>query len=83
MEKRQSLSVTERADSLLKYIERKASSYPGEVFSFSTKDINPTFMEMLAWSESKINRQEVSKAREEIKFFIDYLSERDWITPGR
>ena len=83
MEKRQSLSVTERADRLLKYIEREASSYPGEKFEFSTTDINPTFMEMLAWSESKINRQEVSKAREEIKFFIDYLSERDWITPGR
>ena len=82
MEKRQSLSVTERADSLLKYIERKASSYPGEVFSFSTKDINPTFMEMLAWSESKINGQEVGKARKEIKFFIDYLLERGWIMPG-
>ena len=83
VKKRQSLSIPERADRLLKCIEREASSYPGEKFEFSTTGINPTFMEMLAWSESKINRQEVSKAREEIKFFIDYLSERDWITPGR
>ena len=83
VKKQQSLSVLERADRLLKYMEREASSYPGEKFEFSTTNINPTFMQMLAWSESKINRQEVSKAREEIKFFIDYLSERDWITPGR
>ena len=39
-------------------------------------------MEMLAWSESKINGQEVGKARQEINFFIGYLSERGWIMPG-
>lgn len=82
-EKRQSLSIPERADRLLKYIEREASSYPGERFNFSTTNINPTFMQILAWSESKINIQEASKAREEIKFFIDYLLERGWIIEGR
>lgn len=83
VKKRQSLSISERAERFLKYIERKASSYLGEVFSFSTTDMNPTFMEMLAWSESKINGQEVDKARKEINFFIGYLLERGWIAEGR
>ena len=83
VKKRHSLSIPERADRLLKYIEREASSYVGEEFRFSTKDINRTFMEMLAWSESKINGQEVGKARKEINFFTDYLLERGWIMPGR
>ena len=83
VKKRQSLSVLERADRLLKYIERKASSHLGEGFHFSTTDIDPTFMEMLAWSESTINGQEKGKAEEEINFFIDYLLERGWIMSGR
>ena len=80
VEKRQSLSVPERAERLLKYIESQASSYPGEMFHFFK--INRTFMEMLAWSESKTNEQERGKAEEEIHFLIAYLLKRGWIIRG-
>ena len=79
VKKRQSLSVPERADRLLKYIEQEASSYSGEIFYFFMKDV--TFMEMLAWSESKINEQ-TWKAKEEIQFLVAYLLKRGWIIQG-
>ena len=80
VKKRQSLSVPERADRLLKYIEQEASSYPGEIFHFFK--IDRTFMEMLAWSESKTNERKSGKAEEEIQFLIAYLLKRGWIIRG-
>jgi hypothetical protein len=80
VKKRQSLSIPERADRLLKYIESQASSYPGEIFYFFM--INRTFPEMLAWSESKTNEREGFEAKEQIQFFIAYLLKRGWIIRG-
>ena len=69
-EKRRDLGVRERADRLLGYVERSTSSI-GDQFVRPHDDRHPTFLEMLAWSEST--------RRNELDFLLSYLEEKNWL----
>lgn len=70
--KRTPLTVHDRADRLLKYLERESPvigrSVPGNI----SNPADPKTMEMLAWSESL--------SVDEIDFLARYLSKQGWIT---
>ena len=72
IEQRRSLSVHQRADNLLRYIQEQIPKI-GTPFGCQIHETDPTFMETLAWSEStKI---------EEVLFLVDSLESQGWLSP--
>ena len=65
---RQNLSVHERADRLLQYIEDQTVEI-GTYFSFTPEEM--LTKEIAAWSESL--------SQEEVKYLLDYLDKQGWI----
>ena len=80
MEQRRRLSIHQRANNLLRYIQRQLPNI-GCDFYFEMTDSTITdpqgnepariFMEMLAWSESE--------KMEELQFLLDYLESASWL----
>ncbi|MCY4532661.1 MAG: hypothetical protein OXC84_10085 [Gammaproteobacteria bacterium] len=83
-EQRRSLSIHQRANNLLRYIQKQLPDI-GSDFFFETQSIvitalelNPEmsrYMEMLAWSEST--------NMEELKYLLGYLESSGWLKPLR
>ena len=74
IEQRRSLSVHQRADNLLRYIQKQTPSI-GIPFSCHIDETSPTFMETLAWSES-------TKV-EDVVYLAKSLEFRGWLLPDR
>ena len=69
-EQRKALSVSERADRLLKYIRENTTSI-GQPFFFDSSINSRTCMNMLAWSESANQK--------DLQFLINEFLERGWL----
>ena len=74
IEQRQSLSVYQRADNLLRYIQKQIPKI-GMPFGCHIHETDPTFMETLAWSEST--------KTEEVLFLVNSLKSQGWLSPDR
>jgi len=69
------LSVHERADRLLKYLEQNSPTVGRPVECKISEQTDPTLMEMLAYS--------VSLSVDEVIFLAEYLAHRGWINKSR
>ena len=74
IEQRRSLSVHQRADNLLRYIQKQIPKI-GIPFGCHIHETDPTFMETLAWSEST--------KTEEVLFLVNSLESQGWLSPDR
>ena len=74
IEQRRSLSVHQRADNLLRYIQEQIPKI-GIPFGCHIHETDPTFMETLAWSEST--------KTEEVLFLVNSLESQGWLSPDR
>ena len=74
IEQRRSLSVHQRADNLLRYIQKQTPSI-GIPFGCHIDETSPTFMETLAWSES-------TKV-EDVVYLAKSLEFQGWLSPDR
>ena len=72
MKQRRGLSVHQRADNLLLYIQKQTPNI-GETFGYHIDEADPAFMEMLAWSESTKS--------EEVLYLADSLEIQGWLSP--
>ena len=73
IEQRRSLSVHQRADNLLRYIQKQIPKI-GIPFDCHIHETDPTFMETLAWSEST--------KTEEVVYLVNSLEIQGWLSPN-
>ena len=73
IEQRRSLSVHQRADNLLRYIQKQIPKI-GIPFGCHIHGTDPTFMETLAWSEST--------KTEEVLYLANSLEIQGWLSPN-